>query len=457
MLSRILATNSFTKPRPDKARLLAYDLIRQVNREGAYANLRLPELLKESNLEQRDRALATELSYGTLRLQGRYDYFISKVIDRPISELDEKIHDLLRMGVHQLEYMRIPDHAALDSTVELARYVAGESKGSYVNAILRTISRDTSIFASIQSDPVLSDISKLSIAHSHPEWIVKAFYDLLKNWTLVEEALAIDNVPASPHIVAWPGKSTVEEILQTGGEPLLLTPYAVLSDHLPTEYPAIVERRAGVQDVGSQLIANLFYRTHSLDSTRKNWLDLCAGPGGKAALLYNLIETSLPEDSFLANEPLAHRAELIARVVPSTKVLQLDGREPESFPHTFHRILVDAPCTGLGALRRRPEARWRRTPNDLKNLVQLQRELLDSAYTMLEPGGILAYATCSPHISETTGQVLDHLHRHKDMSILRIEEIAPELAPLAKPDGTLQLWTHRDGSDSMFLALLKKS
>ena len=456
-MSRSLSNTDFRKPKPDKARLLAYDLVSQVNQEGAYANIRLPDLLKASELEQRDRALATELSYGTLRMQGRYDYFISKKIDRPLAELDPKILNLLRMGLHQLDYMRTPDHAAVSATVELARFVAGESKASYVNAILRAITRDVDYADSIQKDGSLSDIEKLSIAYSHPEWIVKAFHDQLKDWAKVEDLLAVDNQPASPHLVAWPGKSTVEDLLKTGGEVLPLSSFAIRSDHLPTEYPEIMSRSAGVQDLGSQIVAETFFNTQRLNSeSNLAWLDMCAGPGGKAALLYNLVETTRPQDSFTANEPTAHRAELVARVVPSARITQNDGRDSSSFGTTFDRILVDAPCTGLGALRRRPEARWRRTQTDLKNLVALQRELLDSAYQLLNPGGIIAYATCSPHLAETMGQVLDFTHRHKDMKILPVINFEHAATGGENEDGTLQLWTHVQGSDSMYLALLQK-
>ena len=456
-MSQLLSNTDFKKPRPDKARLLAFDLISQVNREGAYANLRLPDLLKSSTLDQRDKSLATELSYGTLRMQGRYDYFISRLIDRPLTELDPKIHDLLRLGLHQLEYMRIPDHAAVSATVEVARYVAGESKASYVNAILRAVTRDLNIFDSIDSNEQLSDIQKLSIKFSHPEWIVKAFYDQLKDWESVEQLLRVDNEPAAPHLVAWPGKSTVADLVKTGGSPIEYSSFAVLSDHLPTEYPEVMARRAGVQDIGSQIVAETFFNTKNHNRRESmSWLDMCAGPGGKAALLYNLVETQLPVDSFLANEPTQHRAELVARVVPSTKVVSHDGRDVEAFGQKFDRILVDAPCTGLGALRRRPEARWRRTPADLKNLVSLQRELLDSAYQLLKPGGVIAYATCSPHLAETVGQVLDFTYRHKDMNVLPVQSFEHMPTGGENADGTLQLWTHLNASDSMFLALLEK-
>ena len=207
--------------------------------------------------------------------------------------------------------------------------------------------------------------------------------------------------------------------------------------------------------MGSQLISEIFYATR--DESAAQWLDLCAGPGGKAALLNNLLSQGSNTYEFLANEPSEHRAELVARVVPKSMIVSFDGRDSTSFGKKFDRILIDAPCSGLGALRRRPEARWRRTLNDLKELLPLQRELIDSAYEMLNPGGIIAFATCSPLLAETKGQVLDAQYRHKDLRILDISEYSPANKTGVNADGTLQLWTHLDGSDSMFMALLQKS
>ena len=450
-----MSNKGFSKPKPGAARLLAFDLVSQVNRNGAFANLRLPELLSESDLDLRDRSFVTELAYGTLRMQGKHDFAISLKADRPINELDEKIVDLLRLGIHQIFEMRVPIHAAVGETVEVARAVAGESKASYVNALLRSIAADLDLYEAVKSDEKLPAIEKLSILYSHPTWIINAYFDQLKDWNAVEELLRINNMPVAPHIVAWPGKSSVEEILQVGGDKLPIGTFSVLSNSLPNDYPAIKDKRAGIQDMGSQLVAEIFFATKN-ESPLK-WLDLCAGPGGKAALLHNLLLTEKPNDLFLANEPTSHRADLVARVVPKNKVISLDGRDSQSFGEKFDRILIDAPCSGLGALRRRPEARWRRSLNDLKELLPLQRDLIDSAYEMLNPGGIIGFATCSPLLAETKSQILDAKYRHKDLEILDIAQFSPSGSTGVNPDGSLQLWTHLDGSDSMFMALLQKS
>lgn len=446
------------KPKPEAARLLVFHLLTQVNRQGAYANLRLPELLSESNLEERDRAFATELGYGTLRMQGKHDSLIKRHIDRPFDEVDSGIIDLLRMGIHQVKEMRVPDHAAVSETVEVARATIGESKATFVNAILRKATADLSFEtdAAAIADPKL----RLATLFSHPEWIVASFYDQLQSWESVEELLLADNAPAKPHLIAWPGRSTTAELIAEGGEALAWTENGVLSAKMPGAYKAIKERRAGVQDRGSQLVSQIFLNTaHGLaDGVSLAWLDMCAGPGGKASALFTDLLQNRPQDTFMANEPSDHRARLVSHVIPIENVIIHSGQELPALGEMYDRIIIDAPCTGLGALRRRPEARWRRTPQDLKELVMTQKELLAAGLKLLKPGGMLAYVTCSPHLLETKAQILEVLHRNKDLELVDIKPYLPETVParVVTAEGALQLWTHRDDTDSMFMALLTR-
>ena len=438
------------KPNPEDSRLLAFELISQVNQEGAFANIRLPELLAKSKMSLADKAFTTELAYGTLRMQGRHDHFIKKFIDRDFLELDPKITDLLRMGVHQLTLMRVADHAAVSETVEVARKVAGESKASYVNAVLRKIAAMPKEFDDFNSLPIAE---KLSINHSHPVWIINAFYDQLKDWDEVERLLISNNTPALPDVVAWPGKSTLAELIQLGATGIPGFDNGVNINTIPILFEPIIQRNAGVQDRGSQLVVENFLATFE---PGLSWFDMCAGPGGKAAYLYNSLSDKDASAKFLANEPVPHRAELVKRVVNNNQVVSFDATISENFDQKFDRILVDAPCTGLGALRRRPEARWRKSLADLKELIPLQRNLMKSAYELLAPNGIIAYVTCSPLLAETKGQVIDFLSEHPDMKIHSMDQNGFHKEGLQN-DGSVQLWTHRDGSDSMFMVLLRKN
>jgi len=316
--------------------------------------------------------------------------------------------------------------------------------------VLRKISAAANDLSELEDLPILS---KLAIQYSHPEWIISAFYDQLKDWQEVEALLVANNLPATPDIVAWPGKSTIEELCELGAIQIPGFANGVNLIGIPSEFSPIVERRAGVQDRGSQIVVENFLSTATQS---QSWLDMCAGPGGKAAYIFHTLTVKDPTATFLASEQIPHRAELVKRVVNNQHVICVDATDSKNFSTTFDRILVDAPCTGLGALRRRPEARWRRSLQDLKELVVLQRDLLNSAHDLLNPGGIIAYVTCSPHIAETKGQVIDFLSAHKDMVLVPLQNLSAASKKGLNSDGTMQLWTHQDQSDAMFMALFQK-
>ena len=428
------------KPRRiDNPRLLAFEVLAEVGLQGAYSNLILPKALSESILEANDRAFATELVYGTLRMQGRHDHFISAASDRSLEQIDPKALIVLRLGTHQLKQMRVPSHAAIYESVELAKKVVGKSTASFVNAILRKI--DSLDFEQL-SKPT-QEYARLALEYSHPEWIVSSYFDSLKNSSDVISLLQANNNPAKPTLIAWPGLAAQGELLEAGALAIARSSVAATFDGNPGDIAAIRERRAGVQDLGSQLVVEKFY-----DQFKPNlrWLDLCAGPGGKAAYLSALLKRD--GGSLLANEISNERAKLVSQVMHHGEVNICDGRSMPDELGKFDRILLDAPCTGIGALRRRPEVRWRRNLQDLKNLTQLQSELLESATRLLSPGGIIAYVTCSSHQAETKFQIRSFLKQHSTFRRIPVQDERADI------DGDLQLWPHRDGTDAMFLSLL---
>ncbi len=442
--------NTFKSPKPEASRLLAFDLLTEVNRNEGYSNLLLPQALNASKLDERDKSLVTELLYGTIRMQGKHDWVLSQISDRPWSEVDPGIVDVCRMGVHQIHEMRVPDHAAVASTVEVARKRLGESKASFVNAMLRNVTRKSKEEWFLPLDAITDHVERFSIQYSHPQWIVSAYFDLLKSWDEVESALAINNEPATPTLVSWPGLSTVSDLIDIGAEPTTYSPYGAHWKGNPGALDLIKSRKIGVQDEGSQLVALVFAAAAGGES----WLDMCAGPGGKAALLSNIARQR--NITFTANEVSAVRADLVRQVVNGDRVLVGDGREIGDHKEKFDAILIDAPCTGLGALRRRPEVRWRRTLQDLRELTQLQRELIESAVRALKVGGVLGYATCSPHLAETSIQVSDLKKKHLTMEQLDISPYLPTNLENSERDMAMSLWTHRSDTDAMYLALFKK-
>jgi 16S rRNA (cytosine967-C5)-methyltransferase len=439
----------------DPARRAAFDVLRAVSERDAYANLALPPLLRERGITGRDAAFATELTYGTCRTRGLLDAVIEKAAGRPPDRIDPVLLDLLRLGTYQLLRTRVGDHAAVSTTVEQAGIEFDSARAGFVNGVLRTIARrDEQSWVEELAPPAGSDpVGHTAFAHAHPRWIGQAFADALgANAGQLNALLASDDERPLVHLAARPGVLTAEQLAgQVNGAVGRYSPYAVyLAGGDPGQLEPIRDGAALVQDEGSQLVALALTRADLDGPDAGRWLDMCAGPGGKTAMLAALADGA----RVTAIEPTARRAEMVeqnTRGLP-VDVLRVDGRDPGLSPG-FDRVLVDAPCTGLGALRRRPEARWRRQPGDVAALTKLQRELLASAIRLTRPGGVVLYATCSPHLAETVGVVADAVRRHP-VTALDARALFDPVDDLG--DGPyVQLWPHRHGTDAMFAAALK--
>ncbi|WP_329093017.1 RsmB/NOP family class I SAM-dependent RNA methyltransferase [Streptosporangium sp. NBC_01469] len=534
------------KPVRDEARNAAYDLMRAVDERDAYANLLMPALLRERRLSGRDAGLATELAYGTLRGLGTYDEIIAACSDRAPEDVDPPLLDAVRLGVHQLLKTRVPPHAAVGTTVDLVRLRVGIGASKYANAVLRKVSTRSleQWIPIVAPDPADDPVGHLAVAHSHPRWIVDALRDAVGgDFDETAALLAADNERPKVTLVARPGRSSVKELLDSGAEPARYSPYAAyLPEGDPGAVLAVAESRAAVQDEASQLVALALTRV-PVEGSDSRWLDLCAGPGGKAGLLDAIatrgdeaglggpgaegpllaatpgpatgtarvtdmapaagaassIGTASATDTaqatstasstgaaqdigtapvtgtatgaasgpgtgpvafpggarLLAAELQYHRARLVWKTTRQAAVITADGTAPAWRPGVFDRVMLDAPCTGLGALRRRPEARWRRDPRSLPELGRIQRALLDSAIDAVRPGGVVAYVTCSPHLAETVAVVGDVLRRRDDVEALDAREHLPEVEGLGEGPYA-RFWPHRHGTDAMFLALLRR-
>ncbi|WP_412162532.1 RsmB/NOP family class I SAM-dependent RNA methyltransferase [Curtobacterium flaccumfaciens] len=507
-------------PRPASARRVAFDVLRAVQVDDAYANLLLPTRIRRAGLTARDAGFATELTYGSIRMLGRYDVIIALASGRRAENIEADVLDVMRLGAHQLLAMRTPTHAAVDATVELAREVGARRATGFVNAVMRKIAaRTDQEWDSLITEGRAGD-ALLATRWSHPVWVVSALRDALASERSRDELaalLAADNAAPRVQLAALPGLATDEDIATatartspdddtdaafadaTGADdvPAALVPAddepeadgatgtvppvraeepVVQADAAPVSpvgirgisgdparVPGVAAGRLRVQDEGSQLAALALSRSSDVRAGER-WLDMCAGPGGKAALL--AAEAQQGGATLVANELVPARAGLVRNALgvfgDHVRVVEGDARRygRDGTGMTFDRILLDAPCTGLGALRRRPEARWRKLPEDVEELAALQTELLDAAVRVLAPGGTLAYVTCSPHLAETRGQVDALMGRHSD----RLEQLDtativrgvaardPEIADGA----TAQLWPHRIGTDAMFIALFRR-
>jgi 16S rRNA (cytosine967-C5)-methyltransferase len=466
---------------------VAYDILRAVADRDAYANLLLPALLTERGLTGRDAAFATELTYGTLRGRGTYDAIVAACSDR--DQLDPPVRDVLRLGAHQLLATRVSPHAAVATSVDLAKDVCGPRPSGFVNAVLRRIAtRDLDAWTEIVAPSRDRDLhGYLAVRHSHPRWIVEAFAAALGEASAaeLEDALAADNDKPDVILAVTPGRAGAQGPGPASPDltPTRWSPHGLrLAAGDPTPY--VASGRAVVQDEASQLAALALTRVSVTDdasdardagdagdaSPDRSWLDLCAGPGGKARLLAGVAAERGAR--LVASDVRPHRAARVLDVLRradlnraelngapiDAAVLAADGRRAPWRPGTFDRVLADVPCSNLGSLRRRPEARWRKTPDDVPALAAVQRELLNAAIESVRPGGVVAYVTCSPHLAETHDVVTDVAARRGDVTILDAPAVLAEVPGLRARDPRFaQFWPHRHGTDAIFLALLRRN
>jgi 16S rRNA (cytosine967-C5)-methyltransferase len=421
-----------------------------IEKERSYANLALPSFLKDSNLSVADKALVTEIVYGSIRLRGTYDKIIDSVSNRPVDTLDLEVREILRMGAHQLLNMRVASHAAVDTAVTLTKQEINQSSSGFVNAILRKVSKFD--FEQWITNLGFTDkLDQLSIQYSHPRWILESYLTRLGDMNRVEQECIANNKNPKVCVIGWPNQASQVELLESNEDfspaPWVDSGVEITGD--PGDMPAIKGLRASVQDQGSFLVSKAF-----VDIPLENddfWLDLCAGPGGKSALLDRWAQER--NIGFVANEISPHRAKLMQRSTDS--IILSDGLTPAFKEESFTRILVDAPCSGLGALRRRPDARWRKNQNEILDLVKIQIGLLEKASKLIKIGGILGYVTCSPHSSETIANADKFLAEHPNFTAIPAAQHFPIEMNLQESN-SVQLWPGLHGTDGMFLAVFQR-
>ncbi len=438
------------------ARDVALDVVAQVRTDEAYSNLVLPTALRAAGLSSRNAGHATDLVYGALRWQKLIDAVIARCITGDPARVDDDVRDLLRLGTYELIIRSEPPHV-INEWVNCANRRFRRAAG-FVNATLRAVSRRTPDDWCDEVARGLGDIERRAVLGSHPEWIVRVFTDSVGE-DEIDELLAADNTPPVPTLVALPRLATIP----VGADATAYSPHGFRSPGgVLTDINGFSEGFVRAQDEGSQLAALALVAVDDVHEGER-WLDLCAGPGGKTALLAALgIPLGVRLD---ANEVQDHRAKLVRTSLSpfddAVPVTVEDGRDVcRAHRGEYDRILVDAPCTGLGALRRRPEARWRKSPVDLVDLVPLQKELLGAALGALNVGGVVAYVTCSPHPAETDEVVVAVLANHPEAEAVDtpavLRRIAPGIEGIVR--GTaVQLWPHRHNTDAMFIQLIRRT
>ena len=424
--------------------------------DDAYANLVLPNAIRDAGLSPRDAGHATDLTYGTQRWRGYLDAILDHCVTGSLRRVDAGVLDLLRLATFELVIRDEPPHI-VNEWVNVTKKRFRRATG-FVNGTLRTVASRSSTAWRELIEEQRSPLSKRATLWSHPQWIVDEYISLVGEHE-VDRLLAANNEAPTPTLIALPGVASVP----VGAVSTHLSPYGFTSPGGSlVAIAGVTDGTVRVQDEGSQLAALALVAAQPL-RTGERWLDLCAGPGGKTALL---AACAAPHSiQLVANELQPHRAELVRRSITpfadGVTVSVEDGRELcASNPGSFDRILVDAPCTGLGALRRRPESRWRKSLDDVPALVTMQRELLSAALGAVAVGGVVAYVTCSPLTAETVDVVDWVLSIHPEAEALDTLSVMNEVAPAlvdARRGTAVQLYPHRHHTDAMFVQLIRRT
>ena len=434
-------------------RMVAIDLLARVSETDSYINLLLPSFLTTAQVPDGDRGLIQELSYGTLRWQLQYDSFIDHFTAG--KTLSPKLRIAIRLGLHQLFRMRIPAHAAIHETVELVK-IFERSAAGMANAVLRNA--DRAGFEALLDQCIAGKRMEesLAIRYSHPSWVISALRSALEldgKQDQLEQLLEANNETPAVNLAALPNTSAAEYLTTQGLEPGGAAPTAFLAQGNPENY--LSTQGVRVQDQGSQLVALALLEVADKSG---RWLDMCAGPGGKAAMLQAGISPSGGVLDCL--EPIPNRADLVRQALnPKLQANVMVGYGQDAKAGFYDAVLLDAPCSGLGSVRRKPESRWRKTTEQLSGLTKTQSELLAAAAKALKSGGYLLYSTCSPLVIETNTQIKQLLDTHPDLELVNANEVLNRISPtlgMSTTRKTAQLWTHLHATDAMFIAILRK-
>ncbi len=457
---------------PTQARLLAVRVLERVERLRSYADLALNHALAQSNLPAADRALATEIVYGTLRWRGRIDWVLEQAVDRKLEDLEPLVVTALRAGAYQLLFMdRIPVTAAVDEAVRCVRALHAERATGLVNAVLRRVAREHESW-------VLPGLEDDAVAHvrdglSMPEWLARRFVD---EWGPEEAAAFAEACNHPPPLTVrvnaarWSRDDLLAQLRERHPDaaPCVRAPYGIVLARKgdPRRDPGFVAGDFTVQDEASQLVIEMLGA-----SGDDHVLDVCAAPGTKTT---GIAERLGEGGRVLALDRHAERLKLVARAarrlgLSGLRTIVRDGtqplgdlpstRDPEQSAHDvpFDRVLVDAPCSGIGSLRRNPDARWRVQPEDPEQLATVQGRILDQAVAVLRPGGTLVYSTCTVLNEENEGVLDAFLERHPDCRVAGPEELPESVRPWVNERGLLHTWPHRHDADGFFAARIIRS
>jgi 16S rRNA (cytosine967-C5)-methyltransferase len=445
-------------------RSIATHILMQVARHASFPDILLDIYFKEHpELDSRDRALITELVYGVLRWQGRLDWIIDQNVDIRPDKIDLAVRLILRLAVYQLLFLdKIPAAAAVHEAVELAKSSQPQYVVRFINGVLRTISSKAEIFKKAGPEKDLE--KRLAVLYSYPDWLVRRW---LAEWGCEEtESLCNAGNQVAPTSIRVNTLKTTRELLAASFRELgfsveqgQLAPEALHLRSIRTDLSSLGQYKRGefqVQDEASQLIGHLLQ-----PQPEERVLDACAGFGGKSTHLAQLM------DNYGEVIAVDNQGWKLARLVENSERLQIScikpleadvlELEPAAIECAFDRILLDAPCTGLGALRRNPDVKWRVKPKDFHRLHRVQKRMLKNIAPLLKPGGVLVYATCTMSSEENDQTVQAFLLEHANYQMESARPYLPSAcAGAVNREGALQTWPHKHGVDGFFAVRLRR-
>lgn len=443
----------------DNPRQLAFVALRSVH-QGAFADVALDRVLRGANLNNADRRLATEVVYGTVRRQRTLDALIDQLAKKRAYQQPPDLRTILHLGLYQLRYLsQIPAAAAVNSTVQLAKENGFSGLTGFVNGLLRQYTRG----AQNSADPLQlpgNPVDRLGVLHSYPNWIVEVWLEQL-GLTETEQLCEWLNQPPAidlrvNHLRA--SIETVEAAIQSGGVSVNRVPHLPQALRLTgstgsiQNLPGFSEGWWTVQDSSAQLVG------HLLDpEAGEVVIDACAAPGGKTT---HIAELMGDKGTVWACDRAASRLkklqENIARLqLQSIQICIGDSRNLPQLKNSGSRVLLDVPCSGLGTLHRHADARWRQTPESVRELSVLQGELLEQTAAWVKPGGVLVYATCTLHPLENEGVIQPFLARHPSWRI-ESSNIDSPCSAFATSEGLVKVWPHRHQMDGFFMVRLRQ-
>ncbi|WP_257350144.1 16S rRNA (cytosine(967)-C(5))-methyltransferase RsmB [Pseudalkalibacillus decolorationis] len=443
-------------------REVATDILLQIERSQAYSNLLLNKSIQKNNLSGKDTGLLTEIVYGTIQRKNTLDFYLIPFIKKPLEKLESWVLVLLRLSVYQMVYLdRVPDHAIINEAVDIAKKRGHKGIVGFVNGVLRNVQRN-----GVPSTDSISEKSKrYAILYSHPEWIINRWTEQFGEHTtreICEVNLQPPSVTARVNLI----QSTVESVIDNLNDEAVITERAPLSHSgirvVSGQLPSTETYQSGkvtIQDESSMLVGL------AMDpKPGERILDACAAPGGKTTHLSERMEN---QGEIIAIDLHPHKVKLIEDQMERLKLtnietVAMDTRNAAQLMEaaSFDRILLDAPCTGLGVIRRKPDIKWTKTPEDIERIQIVQAELLESITRLLKPGGLLVYSTCTIEEKENRHQIERLLGNHPEFEwdTSFYERMPKEVQPyINDTKSDLQLLPHHFNSDGFYMACIRKT